>query len=91
MPMPANITEATSPNSKRASDPQSGAEARCMSYAIEALRSRPQARFTKARRRCRNSTLPSYNPVHNFLLFKAASSQVYSGGFDTLMPHEISE
>ena len=30
-------------------------EAMFLRYAIEALRSRPQARFTKARRQCRNA------------------------------------
>ena len=61
LPNPANVRhrEATTPNEKRASDPTKvGAEARCMSYAIEAGRRRLEAPFTKARRQCRNS--PNY-------------------------------
>ena len=38
-----------------------------MSYAIEAFRSRPKARFTKARRLCRNSLLIIVEIVSFFL------------------------
>lgn len=60
--------------------PQVGAEARCMSYAIEAFWSRPQARFTKARRRCRNSlkkapdiTAESFHSLHEYICFQNLS------------------
>ena len=66
---PAHVRhrEATTPNKKRTSDPTKvGAEARCMSYAIEAGRRRPEAPFTKARRRCRNAQLNFYIIKSNF-------------------------
>ena len=57
------------PHSERSTDKESEPRIRekrcrssCKSYAIEAFRSRLEARFTKARRRCRNSIRQPRHP-----------------------------
>ena len=35
--------------------------------------------------------LPSYNLIHNFLLFGTATPQINTSGFNAFMPHQVSK